>query len=147
MNYTLILCVCVCHTDPPKIHLDTTGNMVSQNTIIVVAGNKLRLDVEISGEPAPTVLWMKGDKVRNSANQGAVCNVEPIREQSVTLGPCVAKLGKCVNKYCQIKSICTCVWKKICDTPTIVSKNYFDPEVVLTSCLSANHGRRGAYEG
>ncbi len=37
--------------------------MVSQNTIIVVAGNKLRLDVEITGEPAPTVCWMKGDKV------------------------------------------------------------------------------------
>lgn len=37
--------------------------MVSQNTIIVVAGNKLRLDVEITGEPAPTVCWMKGDTV------------------------------------------------------------------------------------
>ncbi|KAJ0015895.1 hypothetical protein NQD34_014185 [Periophthalmus magnuspinnatus] len=49
--------------NPPKIHLDTTGNMVSQNTIIVVAGNKLRLDVEITGEPAPTVVWSKGDKV------------------------------------------------------------------------------------
>uniref|UniRef100_A0A3B3CFW9 Myosin-binding protein C, fast-type n=1 Tax=Oryzias melastigma TaxID=30732 RepID=A0A3B3CFW9_ORYME len=48
--------------NPPKIHLDTTGNMVSQNTIIVVAGNKLRLDVEITGEPAPTVVWSKGDK-------------------------------------------------------------------------------------
>ncbi|TXL71082.1 hypothetical protein D9O29_23570, partial [Pantoea vagans] len=36
--------------------------MVSQNTIIVVAGNKLRLDVEITGEPAPTVVWSKGDK-------------------------------------------------------------------------------------
>uniref|UniRef100_A0A673BRG5 Myosin-binding protein C, fast-type-like n=1 Tax=Sphaeramia orbicularis TaxID=375764 RepID=A0A673BRG5_9TELE len=48
--------------DPPKIHLDTTGNMVSQNTIIVVAGNKLRLDVEITGEPAPTVVWSKGDQ-------------------------------------------------------------------------------------
>ncbi|XP_026170644.1 myosin-binding protein C, fast-type-like isoform X2 [Mastacembelus armatus] len=47
--------------EPPKIHLDTTGNMVSQNTIIVVAGNKLRLDVEITGEPAPTVVWSKGD--------------------------------------------------------------------------------------
>lgn len=40
--------------------------MVSQNTIIVVAGNKLRLDVEITGEPAPTVVWSKGDKVRMS---------------------------------------------------------------------------------
>lgn len=49
--------------DPPKIHLDTSscGN---KNTITVVAGNKLRLDVEITGEPAPTVCWMKGDKVR-----------------------------------------------------------------------------------
>lgn len=47
--------------DPPKIHLDTgAGN---KNTIIVVAGNKLRLDVEITGEPAPTVCWMKEDQV------------------------------------------------------------------------------------
>jgi len=38
--------------------------MVSQNTIIVVAGNKLRLDVEITGEPAPTVVWTKGDQVK-----------------------------------------------------------------------------------
>lgn len=44
--------------------MDTTGNMVSQNTIIVVAGNKLRLDVEITGEPAPTVVWSKGDQVQ-----------------------------------------------------------------------------------
>uniref|UniRef100_A0A8C6PGP2 Myosin binding protein Cb n=1 Tax=Nothobranchius furzeri TaxID=105023 RepID=A0A8C6PGP2_NOTFU len=42
-----------------NIHLDTTGNMVSQNTIIVVAGNKLRLDVEITGEPAPTCVWSR----------------------------------------------------------------------------------------
>ncbi|GAA6096747.1 myosin binding protein Ca isoform X1, partial [Tachysurus ichikawai] len=46
---------------PPKIHLDTTGSLVNKNTIIVVAGNKLRLDVEITGEPAPTVCWKKGD--------------------------------------------------------------------------------------
>lgn len=52
------------YSDPPKIHLDTTGSMVSQNTIIVVAGNKLRLDVEITGEPAPVVVWSKGDQVR-----------------------------------------------------------------------------------
>uniref|UniRef100_A0AAX7V0C3 Myosin-binding protein C, fast-type n=1 Tax=Astatotilapia calliptera TaxID=8154 RepID=A0AAX7V0C3_ASTCA len=59
--------------EPPKIHLDTTGNMVSQNTIIVVAGNKLRLDVEITGEPAPTVVWSKGDNVRAPKNS---CNTE-----------------------------------------------------------------------
>lgn len=49
--------------DPPKIHLDTGGSG-NKNTIIVVAGNKLRFDVEITGEPAPTVCWMKGDQVR-----------------------------------------------------------------------------------
>ncbi|XP_046888045.1 myosin binding protein Cb isoform X5 [Hypomesus transpacificus] len=62
LNFLEIKIDYVPRQDPPKIHLDTTGNMVSQNTIIVVAGNKLRLDVEISGEPAPTVVWMKGDQ-------------------------------------------------------------------------------------
>ncbi|XP_068439764.1 myosin binding protein Cb isoform X2 [Clinocottus analis] len=62
LNFLEIKVDYVPRQDPPKIHLDTTGNMVSQNTIIVVAGNKLRLDVEISGEPAPTVVWSKGDK-------------------------------------------------------------------------------------
>ncbi|KAM7381759.1 hypothetical protein PAMA_012552 [Pampus argenteus] len=62
LNFLEIKIDYVPRQDPPKIHLDTTGNMVSQNTIIVVAGNKLRLDVEISGEPAPTVVWSKGDK-------------------------------------------------------------------------------------
>uniref|UniRef100_A0A8C6PEP5 Myosin binding protein Cb n=1 Tax=Nothobranchius furzeri TaxID=105023 RepID=A0A8C6PEP5_NOTFU len=54
LNFLEIKIDYVPRQDPPKIHLDTTGNMVSQNTIIVVAGNKLRLDVEITGEPAPT---------------------------------------------------------------------------------------------
>ncbi|XP_063749113.1 myosin binding protein Cb isoform X5 [Eleginops maclovinus] len=63
LNFLEIKVDYVPRQDPPKIHLDTTGNMVSQNTIIVVAGNKLRLDVEITGEPAPTCVWSKGDKV------------------------------------------------------------------------------------
>ncbi|XP_061086439.1 myosin-binding protein C, fast-type-like [Conger conger] len=63
LNFLEIKIDYVPRQDPPKIHLDTTGNMVSQNTIIVVAGNKLRLDVEITGEPAPIVCWMKGDQV------------------------------------------------------------------------------------
>ncbi|XP_075137934.1 myosin-binding protein C, cardiac-type [Leptodactylus fuscus] len=47
--------------EPPKIKLDTlSGNA---DTIIVVAGNKLRLDVPISGDPAPSVVWSRGDKV------------------------------------------------------------------------------------
>lgn len=52
------------YPEPPKIHLDTTGSMVNKNTIIVVAGNKLRFDVDITGDPPPTVAWKKGDMVR-----------------------------------------------------------------------------------
>uniref|UniRef100_A0A8C2D2V5 Myosin binding protein C, fast type a n=1 Tax=Cyprinus carpio TaxID=7962 RepID=A0A8C2D2V5_CYPCA len=55
---------------PPKIHLDTTGSFVNKNTIIVVAGNKLRFDVDITGDPPPTVCWKKGDTVR--ASEGRV---------------------------------------------------------------------------
>ncbi|XP_030256445.1 myosin-binding protein C, fast-type-like isoform X15 [Sparus aurata] len=66
LNFLEIKIDYVPRQDPPKIHLDTTGNMVSQNTIIVVAGNKLRLDVEISGEPAPTCVWSKGDQAVES---------------------------------------------------------------------------------
>uniref|UniRef100_A0A8C5CK07 Myosin binding protein C3 n=1 Tax=Gadus morhua TaxID=8049 RepID=A0A8C5CK07_GADMO len=47
--------------DPPKIHLDCMGRS-ADSTIIVVAGNKLRLDVPITGDPAPTVIWTKGGK-------------------------------------------------------------------------------------
>uniref|UniRef100_H3BI37 Myosin binding protein C3 n=1 Tax=Latimeria chalumnae TaxID=7897 RepID=H3BI37_LATCH len=47
--------------EPPKIHLDCMSR--SLDTIIVVAGNKLRLDVPISGDPAPTVTWAKVNKV------------------------------------------------------------------------------------
>uniref|UniRef100_A0A8B9DGA5 Myosin-binding protein C, cardiac-type n=1 Tax=Anser cygnoides TaxID=8845 RepID=A0A8B9DGA5_ANSCY len=46
---------------PPKIHLDCLGQ--SPDTIVVVAGNKLRLDVPISGDPTPTVIWQKVNKV------------------------------------------------------------------------------------
>ncbi|XP_047436568.1 myosin-binding protein C, cardiac-type isoform X1 [Mugil cephalus] len=47
--------------DPPKIHLDCMGR-TADSTILVVAGNKLRLDVPITGDPAPTVIWTKGEK-------------------------------------------------------------------------------------
>ncbi|CAI5763756.1 myosin-binding protein C, cardiac-type isoform X2 [Podarcis lilfordi] len=46
--------------EPPKIRLDCMGQ--SPDTIIVVAGNKLRLDVPISGDPVPTVIWQKVNK-------------------------------------------------------------------------------------
>lgn len=38
----------------------------AESTIVVVAGNKLRLDVPITGDPAPTVVWTKGEKVKKS---------------------------------------------------------------------------------
>ncbi|XP_067104591.1 myosin-binding protein C, cardiac-type [Osmerus mordax] len=56
--------------DPPKIHLDCMGR-TAESTIVVVAGNKLRLDVPITGDPAPTVIWTKADKVI-SDGQGRV---------------------------------------------------------------------------
>uniref|UniRef100_A0A8C5GCD4 Myosin binding protein C, cardiac n=1 Tax=Gouania willdenowi TaxID=441366 RepID=A0A8C5GCD4_GOUWI len=53
--------------DPPKIHLDCMGR-TADSTIVVVAGNKLRLDVPITGDPAPTVVWIKGEKVITEEN-------------------------------------------------------------------------------
>ncbi|XP_054463205.1 myosin binding protein Ca [Anoplopoma fimbria] len=66
LNFLEIKIDYVPRQDPPKIHLDTSGTG-NKNTITVVAGNKLRLDVEITGEPAPTVCWMKGDEVVSEA--------------------------------------------------------------------------------
>lgn len=47
--------------DPPRVHLDSLN--FPDNTVTVVAGNKLRLEIPISGEPAPRVVWMKGERV------------------------------------------------------------------------------------
>uniref|UniRef100_A0A8C9WLX9 Myosin-binding protein C, slow-type n=1 Tax=Scleropages formosus TaxID=113540 RepID=A0A8C9WLX9_SCLFO len=47
--------------DPPKVHLDSLN--FPDNTVTIVAGNKLRLEIPISGEPAPRVVWMKGERV------------------------------------------------------------------------------------
>ncbi|XP_015240505.1 PREDICTED: myosin-binding protein C, cardiac-type isoform X4 [Cyprinodon variegatus] len=55
--------------DPPKIHLDCMGR-TTDSTIIVVAGNKLRLDVPITGDPAPTVIWTKGEKASSVKPDG-----------------------------------------------------------------------------
>ncbi|XP_060032458.1 myosin-binding protein C, cardiac-type [Erinaceus europaeus] len=54
--------------EPPKIHLDCPGR--TPDTIVVVAGNKLRLDVPISGDPAPTVIWQKMISQGNKAPAG-----------------------------------------------------------------------------
>ncbi|XP_034736209.1 myosin-binding protein C, cardiac-type isoform X3 [Etheostoma cragini] len=55
--------------DPPKIHLDCMGR-TAESTIVVVAGNKLRLDVPITGDPAPTVIWTKGEKTSSVKPDG-----------------------------------------------------------------------------
>uniref|UniRef100_A0A8C5QNJ2 Myosin-binding protein C, fast-type n=1 Tax=Leptobrachium leishanense TaxID=445787 RepID=A0A8C5QNJ2_9ANUR len=60
LNFLEIKIDYVPRQEPPKIHLDTSGKE-HINTIVVVAGNKLRFDVPITGEPAPTVSWSKGD--------------------------------------------------------------------------------------
>ncbi|XP_071584146.1 myosin-binding protein C, slow-type isoform X3 [Heliangelus exortis] len=46
--------------DPPKLHLDGLGE---NNTVTVVAGSKLRLEIPITGEPTPKVMWSRGDKM------------------------------------------------------------------------------------
>uniref|UniRef100_A0A8C2H7G0 Myosin-binding protein C, slow-type n=1 Tax=Cyprinus carpio TaxID=7962 RepID=A0A8C2H7G0_CYPCA len=40
--------------DPPRVHLEALN--VQDNTVVIVAGNKLRLEIPISGEPAPRVV-------------------------------------------------------------------------------------------
>ncbi|XP_046878465.1 myosin-binding protein C, slow-type isoform X6 [Hypomesus transpacificus] len=60
-GYTQSLCAKVHIIDPPKVHLDSLN--VPDNTVVIVAGTKLRLEIPISGEPAPRVVWMKGERV------------------------------------------------------------------------------------
>ncbi|XP_062931066.1 myosin-binding protein C, slow-type isoform X5 [Cynocephalus volans] len=45
--------------DPPKINLD---GLDADNTVTVIAGNKLRLEIPVSGEPPPKALWSRADK-------------------------------------------------------------------------------------
>ncbi|XP_043564670.1 myosin-binding protein C, slow-type isoform X3 [Chiloscyllium plagiosum] len=45
--------------DAPKLHLD---HLSKTPEIVVVAGNKLRLDIPVTGEPIPRIVWMKGEK-------------------------------------------------------------------------------------
>ncbi|KAM9311627.1 myosin-binding protein C, slow-type [Gastrophryne carolinensis] len=46
--------------DPPRIHFDCLN--YPDNTVVVVAGTKLRLEVPVTGEPAPKIIWSRGDK-------------------------------------------------------------------------------------
>ncbi|KAK7130088.1 hypothetical protein R3I94_009057 [Phoxinus phoxinus] len=60
-GYTQSLSAKVHIIDPPRVHLEALN--VQDNTVTIVAGNKLRLEIPISGEPAPRVVWMKGERV------------------------------------------------------------------------------------
>ncbi|XP_051579884.1 myosin-binding protein C, cardiac-type [Myxocyprinus asiaticus] len=70
--------------DPPKIHLDCMGR-TTESTILVVAGNKLRLDVPITGDPAPTVVWTKSEKV-GCVSKEAELHPEPARTWTLKSG-------------------------------------------------------------
>ncbi|XP_029702650.1 myosin-binding protein C, cardiac-type isoform X2 [Takifugu rubripes] len=75
--------------DPPKIHLDCMGR-TTESTIVVVAGNKLRLDVPITGDPAPTVVWTKGEKA-NSVKQDGERNQRLASSWTLTDGEVVTE--------------------------------------------------------
>uniref|UniRef100_A0A672NLH7 Myosin-binding protein C, slow-type n=1 Tax=Sinocyclocheilus grahami TaxID=75366 RepID=A0A672NLH7_SINGR len=60
-GYTQTLSAKVHIIDPPRVHLEALN--AQDNTVVIVAGNKLRLEIPISGEPAPRVVWMKGERV------------------------------------------------------------------------------------
>ncbi|XP_037373045.1 myosin-binding protein C, fast-type [Talpa occidentalis] len=68
LNFLEIKVEYVPKQEPPKIHLDCSGK-ATENSIVVVAGNKLRLDVAITGEPPPVATWLRGDEVF-SATEG-----------------------------------------------------------------------------
>ncbi|XP_027397803.1 myosin-binding protein C, slow-type isoform X15 [Bos indicus x Bos taurus] len=58
-DYSVTLPAKVHVVDPPKINLD---GLDADNTVTVIAGNKLRLEIPISGEPPPKALWSRADK-------------------------------------------------------------------------------------
>ncbi|XP_019507409.1 PREDICTED: myosin-binding protein C, slow-type [Hipposideros armiger] len=63
--YSITLPAKVHVIDPPKINLD---GLDADNTVTVIAGNKLRLEIPISGEPPPKVIWSRADKAIMEGN-------------------------------------------------------------------------------
>ncbi|XP_054974198.1 myosin-binding protein C, slow-type [Sorex araneus] len=57
--YTETLSAKVHVIDPPKIILD---GLDADNTVTVIAGNKLRLEIPVTGEPPPKAIWSRADK-------------------------------------------------------------------------------------
>ena len=63
--------------DPPKINLDGLGD---DNTVTVIAGNKLRLEIPISGEPPPKAIWSRADKVCSTHTHTLPYSLPSIRQ-------------------------------------------------------------------
>uniref|UniRef100_A0A8V5GTE0 Uncharacterized protein n=1 Tax=Melopsittacus undulatus TaxID=13146 RepID=A0A8V5GTE0_MELUD len=80
LNFLEIKVEYVPKQEPPKIHLDTSKGASAESTVVVVAGNKLRLEVPISGEPAPVVTWSKGEEVTLPHE----CHWVPLTSQAFT---------------------------------------------------------------
>ncbi|XP_043418255.1 myosin-binding protein C, slow-type isoform X2 [Leopardus geoffroyi] len=57
--YSVTLPAKVHVVDPPKIILD---GLDADNTVTVIAGSKLRLEIPVTGEPPPKALWSRADK-------------------------------------------------------------------------------------
>uniref|UniRef100_A0A8C7RVE0 Myosin-binding protein C, slow-type n=1 Tax=Oncorhynchus mykiss TaxID=8022 RepID=A0A8C7RVE0_ONCMY len=53
-GYSQSLCAKIHIVDPPRVHLESLN--FPDNTVTIVAGNKLRVEIPISGEPAPRVV-------------------------------------------------------------------------------------------
>ncbi|XP_012588974.1 PREDICTED: myosin-binding protein C, fast-type [Condylura cristata] len=89
LNFLEIKVEYVPKQEPPKIHLDCSGK-TSENSIVVVAGNKLRLDVAITGEPPPVATWLRGDEVwgpLDLAYVGSLCLCGTLGEPRSLSGP------------------------------------------------------------
>lgn len=111
--------------DPPKIHLDTSSTG-SKNIITVVAGNKLRFDVEITGEPAPTVCWMRGNKVRILTTHLAQTHVRCFLPLCVnqSIQPLVTEEHKGRMKLTHLTRVGSLCITCHCDTSAIVMQNH-----------------------
>ncbi|XP_067906260.1 myosin-binding protein C, slow-type isoform X3 [Heterodontus francisci] len=58
-GYTIKLGAKLRMIDAPRLHLD---HLSKTPEIVIVAGNKMRLDIPVTGEPMPRIVWMKGEK-------------------------------------------------------------------------------------
>ncbi|EGV93314.1 Myosin-binding protein C, slow-type [Cricetulus griseus] len=60
--------------DPPKIILD---GLDADNTVTVIAGSKLRLEIPVTGEPPPKAIWSRADKGPQVLCSGSCQSIMP----------------------------------------------------------------------